>query len=156
MPVKYPWKNTYIVLLSYIVKPVFRCFFWHHVLALRKFIFLLYGLMKLASTARTFITGRAKSLSLVPSTHKTPKTRSNVLNFQNFCPWKYETCPWKKWNLCPWKLFCSPWKKPKTYLKVPVKKVKILPKSGREKQFLPMKIGKKPKKLFTGTFFFHW
>ena len=126
--IKVPVKNKYIVILSYIVKPVFRCFFWHHVLAVRKFIFLLYGLMKSASTARTSITGRAKNLSLVPSTHKTPKSRSNVLNFQNFCPWKYETCPWKKWNLCPWKLFCSPWKKPKNYQKVPVKN-----ESGREK-----------------------
>ena len=40
--------------------------------------------MKSTSTARTSITGRAKNLSLVPNTHKTPKSRNNVLNFQNF------------------------------------------------------------------------
>ena len=61
----------------------------------------------------------------------------------NFCPWKWIYCPWKNQKKCPWKR------------KMGVKKLKNGPKSGRENNKVPVKKSKKrPKMVFTGTFFF--
>ena len=71
------------------------------------------------------------------------KKKLPVKNF-NFVPVKIDFVPVKKTKKVPVKK------------KVGVKKVKNGPKSGREKGKVPVKkTEKRPKNVFTGTFYFH-